>query len=98
MGITHGAQAVVNPVGLPAQDYLRAGAWPLPLFAPIVRWPQLTPLWDTVQVLEADVAKSLRIGRWVGTARPDLAETAVAAWRQGFDAAEAKRRGVTVDS
>ena len=89
-----GSQTTINATDSPAQDYLRAGPWPLPLFAPILQWPQLTPFWDTVQVLDADVAKSMRLNKWVGTPRPDLHEAAAAAWRQGLDAQEAATRGV----
>jgi hypothetical protein len=66
------------------------------LFAPIVQWPYLTPAWDTVQALEVDDAKSLRLGRWVGNARPELLDAAVSAWRQGLDAQEAAARNVVL--
>lgn len=89
-----GSQTILNIPDSPAQDYLRAGAWPRPLFAPIIQWPQLTPSWETVEVLEVDVNKSLRLGRTVGTPRPDLHEAAVSAWRQGVDAQEAATRDV----
>jgi hypothetical protein len=87
---------VVNATDSPAQDYLYPGPWPLTLFAPIVQWPYLTPAWDTVQALEVDDAKSLRLGRWVGNARPELLDAAVSAWRQGLDAQEAAARNVVL--
>jgi hypothetical protein len=88
------SQTIVNVPDSPAQDYLRAGAWPRPLFAPILQWPALTPMWETVGVVEVDVAKSLRLRRTVETPRPDLREVAASAWRQGLDSQEAATRGV----
>jgi hypothetical protein len=89
-----GKHAIYKDTYTPRQDSLCPGPWPLPLFAPIVQWPKLTPLWETIQVMDADVAKSRRMGHWVGAARPDLVEAATSAWRQGLDPAQARARGV----
>ena len=62
-----GSRATFNATDSPAQDYLFA----VPLAAFVIRrilqWPQLTPFWETVEVLDVDDAKSMRsrsLGRY----------------------------------
>jgi hypothetical protein len=83
-----------NSMNSGRQEYLYAGKWPTFLFTPILQWPELTPLWPTLEVVEYDWAKALKKRNYQGLPRPDLLEHARSALEQAFDAEEAAARGI----
>lgn len=76
------------------QDYLHADNWPAVLFLPIIQWPQLTPLWNTLEVHEFDWNAAMKKRNYQPNPRPDLLGAAREALHQTFDAEEAAARGV----
>ena len=78
----------------PRQDYLFAGQWPSFLFAPILQWPDLKPLWETLEVQEFDWPTATKKRNYRPTPRADLLAAARGALEQAFDAQEAAARGI----
>jgi hypothetical protein len=89
-----GDKVVFNDMTTPRQDYLFAGTWPASLFAPILQWPDLKPLWETLEVREFDWDRAVKKRDYQGTLRPDLVEHARSALDQAFNAEEAAARGI----
>ena len=89
-----GAKVVFNDMNTARQDYLYATSWPSFLFAPILQWPDLTPLWPTVEVREFDWTKATKKRNYEGSLRPDLHDDARSALEQAFNADEAAARGI----
>ena len=87
-------QVTLKDANTPRQDYLHAGDWPGVLFAPILQWPDLTPLWESLEVHEFDWPTAMRKRKYQPAARPDLHPAAHSALEQAFDADEAAARGV----
>lgn len=76
------------------QDYLYADGYPAVLFLPILQWPELTPLWETVEVQECDWAKAIKKPKYQPAPHPELVEAAREALQQAFNAEEAAARQV----
>jgi hypothetical protein len=91
-----GDKVTFNDMQSARQDYLHAGPWPAMLFAPILEWPDLTPLWDTIEVREFDWPKAMRKRKYEGPLREDLYDAARSALEQAFNAEEAAARGIRV--
>jgi len=89
-------QVTFNDTRSPRQDYLRGATWTEALFAPIVQWPELTPLWETLSVSEFDVGKAIRSRKYQPPPRPDLQAAARSALEQAFDPREAAARGINI--
>jgi len=89
-------QVTFNDTRSPRQDYLNAGSWTDALFAPILEWPELTPLWDTLVVQEFDLKKAIKSRKYQPTPRPDLIPAARSALEQAFNAREAAARGIRI--
>jgi hypothetical protein len=87
-------QVTFNDTRSPRQDYLHGKSWVEALFAPIVQWPELTPLWETLAVQEFDLKKAIKSRQYDPTPRPDLLPAARSALEQAFDPREAAARGV----
>ncbi|MFO1042602.1 MAG: ankyrin repeat domain-containing protein [Planctomycetaceae bacterium] len=87
-------QVTFNDMRTPRQDYLRCAEWPTYLFAPILQWPDLKPIWETLEVTEFDIQKAIKKRTYQPSPRNDLAEAAHSALEQGFDAYEAAVRGI----
>lgn len=77
----------------PRLDYLHAGDWPSFLFAPSLQWPDLKPLWETLEVLEFDWPTANTKRKYQPKPRPDMLDAARDALEQAFDATEAAARG-----
>jgi hypothetical protein len=88
------AQVTYNDTRSPRQDYLHANNWPDALFLPIVQWPALTPLWDTLQVVEFELSKAVKSRNYSPTPRSDLSAAARITLEQAFTPAAAAARGV----
>lgn len=84
----------VKDMHTPRQDYLHAGEWPSFLFAPILQWPDLKPLWETLEVHEFDWPTAMKKRKYQPIARPELLDAARAALEQAFDSHEATARGI----
>jgi hypothetical protein len=89
-----GDKVTFKDMQTPRQDYLYAGGWPTFLFAPILQWPELTPLWETLEVREFDWGQAIRKRRYQGKLRGDLQVWARSALNLSFQAAEAAARGI----
>lgn len=89
-------QVTFNDTRSPRQDYLRGATWSEALFAPIVQWPELTPLWETLSVSEFDVGKAIKSRKYQPTPRADLHSAARSALEQAFDPREAAARGISI--
>lgn len=87
-------QVTFNDMRSPRQDYLHCAEWPTYLFAPILQWPELTPIWETLEVSEFDIQKAIKKRTYQPSPRNDLIEAARTALEQGFDAHEAAVRGI----
>jgi hypothetical protein len=83
----------LKDMATPRQDYLSVAEWPGILYAPILQWPELTPLWETLEVRELDWNKAVKKRGYVGPLREDLHDAARAALEQAFDSDEAAARG-----
>ena len=90
------SQVTYNDTRSPRQDYLRAKSWTEALFTPILQWPDLTPLWETLTVSEFEIAKALKSRKYEPALRADLQAAARSALEQAFDGTEAKARGIRV--
>jgi hypothetical protein len=88
-------QVTYNDTRSPRQDYLHAPNWPDALFSPIVQWPQLTPLWDTLQVVEFEFSKAVKSRKYTPTPRPDLSSAARSTLEQAFTRSAARERRPT---
>jgi hypothetical protein len=73
--------------------YVRRG-WPDVLFAPILQWPDLTFLWETLVVREYELAKAARKRDYKAVERADLVAAASEMMRQASDAHEAAIRAI----
>jgi hypothetical protein len=91
-----GDKVTFNDMQSARQDYLHAGPWPAMLFAPILEWPDLTPLWNTIEVREFDWPKAMRKRKYEGPLREELHDAARSALEQAFNAEEAAARGIRV--
>jgi hypothetical protein len=89
-----GNKVTFKDMNTPRQDYLYAAEWPTFLFAPILQWPDLRPLWDTLEVRELDWQKAMKKRNYQGPLRPDLTEAARNALEQAFRPEEAAARGI----
>ncbi len=89
-------QVTFNDTRSPRQDYLHAKHWVDGLFAPILQWPKLTPLWETLSVQEFALGKALKSRKYVPAPRDDLISAARSALEQAFDSGEASARGIRV--
>ncbi len=87
-------QVTFNHITLPSQDYLYAEAWPSTLFLAVLRWPELTPLWDTVEVVQLDREQARKKRGYQPQPRPELIDAARAALELGFDPQQAASRKV----
>lgn len=65
-------------------------------FIPVVQWPELSPLWETVEVFEFNWEQAGKSRKYTPAPRPDLLEAACSALKQGFDAREAFARGIVL--
>lgn len=84
----------LNDMTSARQEYMHTDGYPAVLFLPILQWPELTPLWDTVEVQECDWAKAIKKPKYKPTPRPDLIDAARQALEQGFNAEEAAARSI----
>lgn len=89
-----GDKVVFNDMNTARQEYLYAGKWPTFLFTPILQWPELTPLWATLEVREFDWARAVKKRNYQGPLRADLLPHARSALEQAFNAEEAAARGI----
>jgi hypothetical protein len=87
-------QVTFNDTRSPRQDYLHAPTWIEALFLPILQWPELSPLWETLQVSEFELAQAMKSRKYTPMPRPELVPAARSALEQGFNAEEAAARGV----
>ncbi len=87
-------QVTYNDTKSPRQDYLYTRNAADSRFAPILQWPELTPLWETLKVVEFEPAKAFKSRKYVPDPRPDLVPAARSALEQGFSADEAAARGI----
>lgn len=87
-------QVTFNDMRSARQDYLHCAKWPTYLFAPILQWPELKPIWETLEVAEFDIQKAIKKRTYQPSPRNDLIEAARSALEQGFDAHEAAVRGI----
>lgn len=85
-------QVTFNSMTSPRQDYLYAEDWPSILFVPVLQWPQLTPLWETLEVQEFDWNRALKKRNYQPTPRPDLRDAASEALHQSLNSEEAAAR------
>lgn len=81
----------------PRQTYLSAKPWPAILFAPIVQWPELTLLWDSINIHEFDINQAMKKRKYVPASRPDLTLAATEAMKQAVNAKEAEIRNIRVN-
>jgi len=89
-----GNQVTFKDMTTPRQDYLYADGAPSHLYTPILQWPELTPLWETLEVQEFHLQKAIKSRKYVPMLRPDLIEAARSVLEQAFDAEEAAARGI----
>lgn len=89
-------QVTYRDMATPRQAYFGAGEWPQILFAPILHWPQLTPLWPSLEVQELDWSVATRKRQYKPRSRPDLLAAARAALEQALDPAEAVARNIAL--
>jgi hypothetical protein len=89
-----GDKVTFKDMNSPRQDYLYAAGWPTFLFAPVLQWPELTPLWETVEVRDFDWPKAMKKRNYEGELRADLVDAARSALEQAFDPKEAAARGI----
>jgi len=89
-----GQHVTFNDMTSARQDYLYAQEWPTFLFAPILQWPELTPLWETLEVREFDWNKAMKKRKYEGVLRDDLKAAAREALEQAFDPEEAEARRI----
>lgn len=71
-------------VTTPRQDYLSGKGWPAMLKLPRQSWPQLEPLWETVQVEQFNLREALRSNNHQRHARQDLVPLAKQALQAGL--------------
>lgn len=90
-------QVTFNDMRSARQDYLRCANWPTYLFAPILQWPDLKPIWETLEVSEFDIQKAIKKRTYQPSPRNDLIEAARSALEQGFDAHEAALRRIQLE-
>src|SRR5262245_54901115 len=92
-----GADSVtVNDTVTPRQEYLTVNEkeWPGNLFGPILQWPELTPLWESIEVREVNRKQALRKRDYTGKLREDLHNAARSAFELAFNPKEAQARGI----
>ncbi len=76
---------------IPPNCPTRDRSWPNSLFAPITQWPDLRPLWETVDVKEINLQLTTAKRGYEGQPRADLI---AAALEQGFNADDAVARNI----
>lgn len=86
-------QVTFSDVNSPMQDYFTGMPTVKLFFCPITQWPELTPLWETLRVVEFDWKQAGKKAYQPGE-RPELMEAARSVLQQAFDVEEAKARGV----
>ncbi|HUG70366.1 MAG TPA: SMI1/KNR4 family protein [Pirellulaceae bacterium] len=89
-----GDKVTFNDMNSARQDYLYAAGWPTFLFSPILQWPELTPLWETIEVRDFDWSKAMKKRNYEGELCKELVDAARSALEQAFGAEEAAARGI----
>lgn len=87
-------QVTYNDTQSPRQDYLHTKGWAEARFAPILQWPELTPMWETLQVVEFEPARAFKSRKYIPEPRADLVPAARSTLEQAFQAEEAAARGI----
>lgn len=75
-----------NDTRSPRQDYLHGKCWNEALFLPILEWPELTPLWETLSVHEFDIKQAIKSRNYKPVTRPDLLDDARSLLERAFTA------------
>ena len=89
-----GPQVTYKDMTSPRQDYLDADGSPAHLYTPILQWPELTPLWETLEVQAFDLQKAIKSRKYAPKLLPNLIAAARSVLEQAFDPEEAAARGV----
>ena len=89
-------QVTYEDMTTPRQNYFTEKGPVTQFFVPIVQWPELTPLWETVEVFEFNWKQADKSRKYTPEPRTDLLEAARSALEQGFNANEATARGIVL--
>lgn len=93
-----GEKVIYKDMNSPRQSYLYSDNWPSYLFTPILQWPELRILWDTLTVVDVDIPKALKSRKYQPELRPELLDVARSTLEQTFDSQEAEARRIEVRS